>query len=120
MTYPSSQRAVLDVNLESPGLVILADVYYPGWVLTDNGESVPIYRVNGLMRGAAVRKGPHRLIYTYAPRSFRLGRLLSIGGIVAFSLLCLACARWPVEPMLTAWASQGEQTVEARRASPSG
>ena len=48
--YPSPQNAVLDVSLESAGLVVLADVYYPGWELTIDGKPAPIYRVNHLMR----------------------------------------------------------------------
>ena len=30
VTYPNPQQAVLEVTLESPGLVVLADIYYPG------------------------------------------------------------------------------------------
>ena len=100
VTYPDPQRAVLEVDLESPGLVILADVFYPGWELLIDGKLAPVYRVNGLMRGAAVTKGPHRLVYTYKPRSFRMGLLVSLGGVAAFVVLSLACARWPVDSMV--------------------
>ena len=65
VTYPDPQQAVLEARLDSTGLVILADVYYPGWELTIDGKPAPIYRVNGLMRGAVVPSGPHRLVYTY-------------------------------------------------------
>ena len=71
VTYPRPDRAEIEATLESPGLVILADVYYPGWELTIDGKPTPIYAVNGRMRGAAVRAGTHRLVYSYAPRSFR-------------------------------------------------
>jgi Bacterial membrane protein YfhO len=101
VTYPNPQQAVLEVNLESPGLVILADVYYPGWDLTIDGTHARVYRANGVMRGAAVTKGPHRLVYTYSPRSFRVGLLVSIGGLAAFLILSLVCARWPVDPKLS-------------------
>ena len=98
VTYPSPQRAVLEVSLDSPGLVILADVYYPGWDLVIDGRPARVYRVNGLMRGAAVSAGPHRLVYTYAPRSFRLGRLVSIAGLTALLFLGLGCANGPSIP----------------------
>ena len=61
VTYPSPDRAELEASLESPGLVILADVYYPGWELTIDGKPAPIHAVNRLMRGAAVTAGKHRL-----------------------------------------------------------
>jgi Bacterial membrane protein YfhO len=101
VTYPDPQKAVLEVNLDSPGLVILADVFYPGWELTIDNKSAPIYRVNGSMRGAAVAVGHHRLIYTYSPRSFRIGRLVSIAGLAAMLILGLWCALRPVDPILT-------------------
>ena len=71
--YPNPQRAILEVTLESSGLVILGDVDYPGWQLTIDDEPAPIYRVNVLMRGALVSAGPHRLVYSFAPRSFQVG-----------------------------------------------
>ena len=95
MTYPTPEQAVLDVRLDSPGLVVLADVDYPGWELTIDGKPAPIYRVNGVMRGAAVSSGRHRLVYTYAPRSFKIGRIVSITGVAALLLLILACWRSP-------------------------
>jgi hypothetical protein len=100
VTYPTPQQVVVDVDLSSPGLVILADAYYPGWELTVDGKSAPIYRVNLMMRGAAVAAGHHRLVYTYAPLSFTLGGVISVGGITAFLAVGLACARRPVDAVL--------------------
>ncbi len=37
--YPSPQRVELDVTLGSPGVVVLADVYYPGWKLDDRRQA---------------------------------------------------------------------------------
>jgi hypothetical protein len=100
VTYPTPQSAELEVSLESPGLVILADVVYPGWELTIDGRPASIYSVNWLMRGAAVPAGPHRLVYTYAPRSFRIGRVISIVGLAVLALAAVGCAKRPFEPVL--------------------
>jgi hypothetical protein len=81
------QRVELAATLERSGLVILADVYYPGWKLTIDGEPAPIYRTNRMMRGAAVKAGRHTLVYTYDPASFRVGAILSLTGILAMALL---------------------------------
>ena len=81
VTYPNPQQAVLEVTLESPGIVILADVYYPGWELTIDGKPAPnLDRVNGSMRGAAVPAQFHRLVFTYVPQSFRIGAVVSVAG----------------------------------------
>jgi hypothetical protein len=100
VSYPSPQHAVLDVTLESPGLVILSDVDYPGWQLTIDREPAPIYRVNVLMRGAFVSAGKHHLEYSFAPRSFQAGLVGSVLGILAWLALATFCALHPDDPLL--------------------
>ena len=82
-------RVELSAALNRPGLVILADTFYPGWRLTIDGAPAPIFRTNRLMRGAAVKAGKHTLVYTFEPMSFRIGALISIAGAVAFLALVL-------------------------------
>jgi len=82
------QRVILRAALERPGLVILADTYYPGWQLTIDGKPAPIYRANRVMRSAAVPAGQHTLVYTYRPASFHIGATVSVAGLCA--LLTLA------------------------------
>lgn len=71
------QCVEMTATLLRPGLVILADVLYPGWHLAIDGHPAPIWRVNRLMRGAAVDSGTHTLVYTYDPDSFRIGLWIS-------------------------------------------
>jgi hypothetical protein len=49
-----------------------------------------------LMRRAAVAAGAHRLVYWYAPRSFQVGRVVSMLGLAARALLGIACAVRPI------------------------
>ena len=102
VTYPDPEHAELVATLESPGLIILADLYYPGWQLTIDGKPATFHAVNGLMRGAPVPLGTHRLVYSYAPRSFFLGQVGSIVGLVGLALLGFVCIRWPLGPVLGA------------------
>jgi hypothetical protein len=122
VAYPDPQHAVLDVRLDSPGLVILADAHYPGWELAIDGKPARVYRVNGSMRGAVVTAGPHRIVYTYAPMSFRVGLGVSIAGLAAFLILGLACALRPVDPVLAAASScnSGERQLSNRRGPRAG
>src|SRR5262249_10482014 len=85
-------RVELTANLERPGIVVLADVDYPGWGLTIDGRPAPIYRVNRAMRGAAVPRGEHRLTYTFRPLSFRVGLAVSCAGLAALAILAFAPA----------------------------
>jgi hypothetical protein len=81
----SPVRVELDASLEQPGLVILADALYPGWTLTVNNKPAPILRANRMMRGAALEAGKNRLVYEYRPRSFAIGKVASVLGLIGFA-----------------------------------
>ena len=89
----ASDRVVLDATLDRPGMVILADVFYPGWTLTIDDQPAPIYRTNRLMRGAAVGSGRHRLVYSYQPKSFRVGAAISLAGVLVLLAGSIAVVR---------------------------
>ncbi|HEU5115348.1 MAG TPA: hypothetical protein VFT74_01590, partial [Isosphaeraceae bacterium] len=93
ITRYETERVEIEVDLKTPGIVVLADVFYPGWRLTVDGEEAPIYRTNRLMRGAALTAGRHRLVYTYEPNSVRVGLALSTVGLLALGSLAVWCWR---------------------------
>jgi hypothetical protein len=80
-------RVELEVSLRSPGLVVLAEVFYPGWRLEIDGRPAEILRVDRMMRGAVVPAGPHRLVYTYRPGSLTVGVAFSGIGLLAWLAL---------------------------------
>jgi len=90
---PNPRRVELDVVLNRPGFVILSEVFYPGWTLTINGRAATILRANRLMRGAAVESGKHTLIYEYHPRSFAVGKVVSLVGLVGLVMMIGWAAR---------------------------
>jgi hypothetical protein len=102
VTYPDPHHVELDATLEFPGIVVLADVFYPGWELKIDDRPASIYRVNRLMRGATVPAGRHRLVYTYNPRSFRVGGMVSIAGLTVLAVL--SAAWWLRPPRRVDWA----------------
>jgi hypothetical protein len=71
-------RIAMDVNAGSAGLLVLSEMYYPGWVATVNGKAARIYQVDGALRGIAVSGGPNRVELVYSPSSFREGATLSL------------------------------------------
>jgi hypothetical protein len=96
VSYPDPQHVVLDAVLVQPGLVILADVYYPGWHLTIDGERATIYRANRMMRGAAVPSGRHRLVYSFKPPYFAIGGGITLAALVVLAALGVAFTLRPV------------------------
>ncbi|OYW19808.1 MAG: hypothetical protein B7Z55_08215, partial [Planctomycetales bacterium 12-60-4] len=82
ITRDDSSCVEIEAQLDQPGLVILADTYYPGWTLAvaSDGQPpvpMPILRVNRLQRGCLLPKGRHQLTYRYQPQSFWYGVIVS-------------------------------------------
>jgi hypothetical protein len=102
ITRYEPQRVEIEVDLNSPGIVLLADVNYPGWKLTIDGKSSPILRANRLMRGAAVESGKHVLVYTFEPESFRLGTMATVAGLLLLAVALVACVASPISRRIDA------------------
>src|SRR5208283_4068689 len=79
-------RVTVSVQMETPGLVVLADLWNKGWKAYLNGQPVPILRANHAVRGVVVPVGASTLEFRYEPASFVLGLYLS--GLAAVVLLC--------------------------------
>jgi uncharacterized membrane protein YfhO len=92
-------RVEIEAELTEPGLVVLADQFYPGWQLDvqtagQRTRRVPIVRAGGVLRGAWLEAGRHRLVYRYRPASFLWGAALSvIGWLVLGVLVIVHCWR---------------------------
>jgi len=50
-------------------LLVLHDIYYPGWRAIIDGTPTPIYRANILFRAIEMPKGKHTVRFEYAPFS---------------------------------------------------
>jgi hypothetical protein len=72
------ERATVDVQAARRSVLVLTDVHFPGWKATVDGRTAPIERVDYLLRGVVVPPGAHRVEFTYAPRSFRIGWVVSL------------------------------------------
>jgi hypothetical protein len=81
--YETPGKANLEVDMQTPGLVVLSDFYYPGWRAELDGAECPIYRVDLALRGFQVPAGKHRIVCTYDPPSVRTGfRAAEVASVV--------------------------------------
>jgi len=78
-------RVTVSVRMETPGLVVLADLWDKGWKADVNGRPAQILRANHAVRGVVVPAGASTLEFQYAPDSFTRGLWLS--GLAAVILL---------------------------------
>jgi hypothetical protein len=89
-------RVELSVRADRRALAVLSDVHFPGWHATVDGREAPIERVDYLLRGVAIDRGEHRIVFTYRPASWRIGWLVTV---LAALGLCAAVwksgRRWP-------------------------
>lgn len=94
-TRQDPRRVDLTAVLNSPGLVVVSDMYYPGWYVTVDGHPAEILRTNRAMRGVALPAGTHRVVFRYDPPSFRIGIALSLLGLTALAALVVRALRAP-------------------------
>jgi hypothetical protein len=81
------ERIDIKVQAAAPALLVLSDLFYPGWEATVDGRPVEILRANYLMRAVAIPAGAHEVRFLYRPASFRAGVAASAAGCLAVALL---------------------------------
>jgi hypothetical protein len=72
----------LKVHTGSRGLLVLSEIFYPGWHATVNGKAARIDQVDSALRGVVVPRGESRVVLRYEPWTFWLGALLTAGAFL--------------------------------------
>ncbi len=96
VSYRLNDVAV-DVETPGPGLLRLADLWYPDWIATVGGRPARILKADYLLRAVAVPAGRHRVEFHYRSPAVRHGLLLSLGSLVAV-LALLGLGWWRARP----------------------
>jgi uncharacterized membrane protein YfhO len=78
-------KVTIETKSDKPGMLVLSDVYYPGWKVKVDDKPSRVYRVDGLIRGTPVDTGNHKVVFYYQPLSFFIGA--AIAGVAL--LVCL-------------------------------
>ncbi len=82
ITSYSPQEVVVEVNAADDSMLVLTDLYYPGWKARVNDEKAEVLRVNGLVRGVPVKAGRSTVVFYYRPLYFMAGLGLFFLGVV--------------------------------------
>ena len=67
------EEVVAEVTASYPGLLVLTDLHYPGWIAEEGGRRLPILRADGWFRAVALPAGTHRVVFRYRPTAFYAG-----------------------------------------------
>jgi len=96
-----TNRIAFETDSTTPALLVVSEMFYPGWEASVDGKPVQIHLTNFLFRSVAVPPGRHRVEMRYTAHAGRVGAIIS-----ALTLLFLALLAW------RAW----RQTTPSRRA----
>jgi hypothetical protein len=80
-------KVTVEVTRQQPGYLVLLDVWYPGWTCRDvDGQKLPVWRADSLLRAVRIEAGHHRLEFVFDPILYRLGRGVSMFALTALTL----------------------------------
>jgi hypothetical protein len=78
------------IRTSGPSVLVLSQIYYPGWKATIDGAPVPVYPANYALSGILAPEGDHDVRFFFDPLSFKIGTVLSgISVVVLVGLLVL-------------------------------
>jgi hypothetical protein len=104
ITRYDPHRVTVEAELAQPGLLVLSDAWYPGWIATatHDGQSseLPIYRTNRVLRGVWLPAGKQNVEFRFQSQSFLRGAWIS-----GLSWVCLFAA-------MTTWLMMGRRKVD--------
>ncbi len=73
-----NHHVTIQAALSSPGVLVLADSFYPGWKVFVDGEEREVLRANYFFRGVFLSPGDHQVVFRYEPASFYYGAVISL------------------------------------------
>lgn len=71
-----------EVSTETPGLLVVADTWYPGWSARVNGKPQTVYPVDRFSRGIVVEPGDNTVELAYVCKPLRRGLMVSAASAV--------------------------------------
>ena len=69
ITEYGRNAVTLEVETDRNSVLVLHDIFYPGWEAYVDGQRRPILRANLLFRGVEVSPGRHRIEFKFRPLS---------------------------------------------------
>jgi hypothetical protein len=84
VTYNNPNRLTVQAQAAAPGILVVSEMFTPGWTALLDGKPVPILRTNYLFRGIALPEGSHTVVLTFAPASRQIGKAVSLATLLLF------------------------------------
>lgn len=85
--FYSPNKIIVSVNLTNPGLLVLSEIWYPGWKAYDNGMPIQVYKANHALRSVYLHQGNHTVEFIYEPTSYKIGKTISLITVLGLLLV---------------------------------
>jgi hypothetical protein len=85
----SAQRISAEVEAAGPGMVVVAQAYYPAWHAYVDGQPTRLWRANYAFQALEVPPGHHQVEILYQDRPFQLGSLISLASLLGCMVIWL-------------------------------
>ncbi len=81
-------KLVYEYKASAESFVVFSEIYYDkGWNAYLNGEKLPFYKVNYILRGMPLPSGEGELVFKFEPSSYALGEKVSWASSIILVLL---------------------------------
>ena len=87
ITRYSYNELTVEADMQSLGLVVLSDTFYPGWKAFVDGVESAIYKADYVFRAVLLDEGKHRIDFINDPASFKVGAFISFLTSVLIGIL---------------------------------
>ena len=87
LTAYEANRLAYTVRSQKGGVVVLSEIYYPGWTCTVDGEPTDIARVNYVLRAIKVPAGTHEVVMTFDPQTVHVTEAIAYAALAVLALL---------------------------------
>jgi hypothetical protein len=85
----SAHSLVLQTEPSCKGLLVVSEMYYPGWEVYIDGKKKEILKTDLILRGVMLRGGQKRVEFRFRPGSLLKGAAVSL---ITLGLLLIYCA----------------------------
>jgi hypothetical protein len=92
ITRYEPNRLSIETNSPTATVLILSEIFYPGWEATVDGKSTQILLTDYLLRGVALPAGQHQIEMRYTAPAARNGAIISV--VTLLVLVTLAIYAW--------------------------
>lgn len=80
----------LEVRMNSNGLVVMTDNYFPYWHAYDqSGRELEIYKTDLTFRSIELEKGDHKIVFRYISKPYIFGKYSTIIGLIFLGIIII-------------------------------